>query len=61
MASQRKRGPVAFRSRLSAGLALSLMYTKRSTNGQFVQSLKLTQYLLANQQCPLWVVSGHKG
>jgi len=39
------------------GLALSLMYTKRSTNGQFVQSLNLIQHFLGNQQCPLWVKS----
>jgi len=37
MASRRKRGPVAFRPRLSAGLALSLLLFKRSTNERFVQ------------------------
>ena len=30
MASQRKRGPVAFRPRLSAGLALSALFSKCS-------------------------------
>ncbi len=38
MTSRRKRGPVTFRPRLSAGLAFSLLSPKRSTNGQVVQS-----------------------
>ena len=49
---------MAFRPRLSAGLALSLLLPKRSTDGQVVQSVNLIQHLLGNQQCPLWVLSG---
>ncbi len=41
VASRRKRGPVAFRPRLSAGLALSLLTLKRSTDVRFVQSVNL--------------------
>ena len=58
MASRRKRGPVAFRPRLLTGLALSLMYTKRSTKGQYVQLVHLDNHLLAGQQWPLRVSSG---
>ncbi len=43
MTSRRKRGPVSFRPRLSAGLALSLLSLKRSTNGQIVQSINLSR------------------
>ncbi len=41
MASRRKRGPVAFRPRLSAGLAFSLLSLKSSPNGKLVQSVSL--------------------
>ncbi len=58
MASRRKRGPVAFRPRLSAGLALSLLLFKRSTNVWFVQSVNLIWLFSSNRQCRLWVVSG---
>ena len=43
VASRRKRGPVAFRPRLSAGLAFSLLFTKNSTVGQVVQSVNRTK------------------
>ncbi len=43
MASRRKRGPVAFRLRLWAGLALSLLIAKCSPNGQIVQSVNVTK------------------
>jgi len=38
MASRRKRGPVAFRPRLLAGLALSLtLYNRQSLDSPFLQ------------------------
>jgi len=41
MASQRKRIPVAFRPRLSASLALSLLSSKRSTDLLYCQSVNI--------------------
>ncbi len=52
---------MAFRPRLLAGLALSLLTFKRGTNGQFSQSGNLFQQLLASQLCPLRVISGPFG
>ncbi len=54
VASRRKRGSVAFRRRLSTGLALSLLLLKHSSNGQYCQSVILIRHLLGNQQCPLF-------
>ncbi len=41
MASRRKRGPVAFRPRLLAGLAFSLLPAKRSTKLDFCWGFNL--------------------
>ena len=59
VASQRKRGPVAFRPRLSAGLALSLLSSKRSTEKRICQSVNLIWRYFGRLERPLWVISGH--
>ena len=50
MASRRKRGPVAVRPRLSAGLALSVLYVNLS--------IVIRTQFGGSCQCPQWVVSG---
>ncbi len=50
---RRKRGPVAFRPRLSAGLALSVMCIKRSTKSELCQPVNLMQRRWGDEQRPL--------
>ena len=57
MASRRKRGPVAFRPRLSAGLAFSLLSLNSSPNGKLVQSVSLIWVLFDQTGMS---ASGHK-
>ena len=53
MASRRKRGPVAFRARLSAGLALSLLSNKRSTNWRNCLAVNVIQNGRATYKRPI--------
>ncbi len=57
MASRRKRRPVAFHPRLSAGLTLSLLSLKHSRRLNFCRGENLIWTFFEQKQCPLWVIS----
>ncbi len=59
MASRRKRGPVAFRPRLSAGLALSHTLNRRKATVLQKRAVRLhLQKNYDSKERPHWVVSG---
>jgi len=58
VASRRKRGPVAFRPRLWAGLALSLLSFTPSRGLVCLPDSSLNPNKFERQKCPLWVISG---
>ncbi len=63
VASWRKRGPVAFRPRLSAGFAL-LLFVVLSLYRLVARHFPIVNLMLhysSDPRCPLWVISGPSG